>query len=388
MKHSFTIPYRLLCLGWVGIMVAATALPLQAQRTQPGASVDDYVYWGSPATYLNNQAKVAYPLIDRMLDAYPPAKEVDKHRQMALVTLDQFLHDADYQRRTAFYTFINNRLNRVSDKMDKAMLSGVRIYKLYNSGFILKTKKTTIAIDLVPGGTTAKPFLTDSALVEIVNRCDALLVTNSDNSHANRAVAKMFVDLGKQVLAPQGLWTKLGDEILNVGGDTTQVVKLDKMTVNVLPGHYGNTSNNIYVIDLLGCGIIAHTGAQDNDNDWAWIDRLHDQYNVDILLTKSQNTRLEAMLKGFQPRVVITSHENEMESSVDKRDSYWATQKRLKRLTDLSIPNVIMTWGETYEYADSESENISSSANKVYRDGRIYIERKGTLYTPSGIKVN
>lgn len=381
MKHLSAIHYRLLvCLLAILAFSPATA----QRRTQP-AYWDEY--WNYPNVYLNDQAKVAYPLIDSMLQACPPETEMSQNRQMALITLDQFLHDADYSKRTALYTFVNERMARMLTTMDKPVFSGVRVYKLYNSGFILQTLKTTVAIDLVPGGNTNKPFLTDSVITEIVRRCDALLITNSDSRHAKKSVAKEFATAGKKVFVPQGLWSGLGESVVPVGGDTVQTVEAAGMTLHILPGHNGKNTNNIYIMDFQGRGVVAHTGAQDNDADYDRISQIHSQYDTDILLTRSANLRLEDMLAGFQPRMVITAHENEMESTVDKRESYWATQKRLKRLAELNIPNVVMTWGESYDYADTESRNISSSASKVFINGVLYIERKGSIYTPAGIRV-
>ena len=383
MKHLSAIPHRLL----VCLLAIYSFVPATAQRTQPAGFDDDYIFWGYPNVYLNYEAKFAYPLIDRMLQAYPPEVEMSQNRQMALIALDQFLHDADYTKRNAFYTFVNERMAYMLTTMDEPVFSGVRVYKLYNSGFILKTLKTTVAIDLVPGGNTSKPFLTDSVITEIISRCDALLVTNSDSRHANKSIAKAFVEAGKKVYVPQGLWSNLGEEVVSVGGDMEQTVEADGMTLHILTGHNGKNTNNVYIMDFQGRGVVAHTGAQDNDADYDWISQIHNLYDTDILLTKSANIHLEDMLEGFLPRMVITAHENEMESSVDKRESYWTTQKRLKSLALLNIPNVVMTWGEAYDYADTESKNISSSASKVLINGVLYIERKGSYYTPAGIKI-
>ena len=385
MKHLFSLR----SLMWVTGLVCLTvmAIPVSAQRKQSDVSPDDYVYWGSAVTYLNAQAKVAYPLIDRMLEANPPMVEVNNERQMALVALDQFLHDADYSRRPAFYTFVNDRMARSTDKVDARMLSGIRVVKLYNNGFIIKTLRNTVAVDVVPGGNNYKVLLSDSVIMEIVDRCDALLITNSDSRHANRDVAKAFVDAGKTVYAPAGLWTNLGEGVAAVGADTVQTMTIDGMTLYVLPGHNGNAKNNVYVMDFKGSGVVAHTGGQDNDGDWTWIDKIHEQYKVDILLTKSQNLNLESMLRGFAPRIVITSQENEMESIVDKRESYWATQKRMQSLVGLNIPNVVMTWGEAYDYVTTTPWSKFPSATKRLIDGVLYIERDGSVYTPAGVKV-
>ena len=389
MNKLFFFPNRrLLRLCLVCTTAIIVLLPLAAQQRTPSYSYeDDYIFWGSPVAYLNYQAKTAYPLIDRMLQAYPPTTEPDKNRRLALVTLDQFLHDAEYNKRDAFYTFVNTRMARMLTEMNQPVLTGVRIYKLYDGGVILKTMTTTVAIDLVPGGTNQKPFLTDSVIYEIAFRCDALLITNADSRHANSNVAKAFLESGNKVIMPDGLFMNLTGDILPVGADTAQTVKLEAMTLHVLPGHNGRAKNNIYIMDFHGRGIVAHTGAQDNDADLDWIELLHNQYTIDVLLTRSQNIRLESMLTGFLPRLLITTGENEMASTVDKRESYWATQKRIKSLDDPVIPNIIMTWGETYHYTDFDSPNISSAANKMMMDGVLYIERKGSVYTTTGIKV-
>lgn len=384
MKHLFSLPIRLVLTGMV--FVIASVMSVSAQRKQATVSPDDYVYWGSAVAYLNAQAKVAYPLIDKMLEANPPMAEVNNQRRLALVTLDQFLHDAEYNRRTAFYSFVTDRMARATTKMEERVPQGIRVFKLYNSGFVIKTQRMTVAVDVVPGG-TSKAILNDSIIMELVDRCDLLLVTNSDSRHANRSVAKSFVDAGKMVYAPAGLWTNLGEGVEAIGADTVQTMTIDGMTLYVLPGHNGNAKNNVYVMDFTGSGVVAHTGAQDNDGDWAWIDKINEQYKVDILLTKGQSIQLESMLRGFAPKMVITSHENEMESGVDRRESYWATQKRMQSLAELGIPNVVMTWGEVYDTTGTLSGSGSSSASKRLINGVLYIERKGSVYTPAGVKV-
>ena len=385
MRNIFSITRRRLFIGLVGLMAMTTILPTNAQKLSDFE--DDYTFWGAPSFYLRYQAKVAYPLIDRMLKAYPPVQNPDQHRRMALVALDQFLHDDEYYRREAFYTFVDDRMISMLAELDQPVQSGVRVFKLYGGGFILKTRKTTVAIDFIPGGTTQKPFISDSVVFEVADRCDALLITASGSQYANRDIAKVFLALGKKVILPEGLWTNLEGDIEYV--DTDEPVKTVGMTLYTLSDSQTGAQRNVCIMDFQGSGIVAHASAEDTDADWTWADRIHDQYNIDILLTKSRNADMETLLAGFQPRAVITSQENEMESTVDKRESYWATQKRLKKLADLNIPGVIMAWGEAYDYADTKSPNIvSTAAHKAVRNGILYIERNGNTYTPAGIKVN
>lgn len=370
-----------------GLMAMTAFLPVNAQKLSDFEK--DYTFWGYPSYYLRYQAKVAYPLIDRMLTAYPPVKEIDANRRMALAALDQFLHDDEYYRREAFYTFVETRMIGMLDELDQPVQTGVRVFKLYNGGFILKTRKTTVAIDFVPGGTTQKPFISDSIVFEVADRCDLLLVTSSAEQYANRDVANVFIASGKQVILPEGLWTNLDEDVLRIGADPDETIETGGMKLHVLSESPKNSTGSICVMDFQGSGIVAHASAQDMDADWTWAEQVHSRYDIDILLTKSQNADMETLLEGFRPRLVITAQENEMESAVDKRESYWTTQKRMKKLADLNIPNVIMAWGEAYDYADTESPNIvSTTAYKVMRNGVLYIERKGNTYTPTGIKVN
>ena len=391
MKTLFSFKRSRIRIAVVCAVAISAVFPASAQSSFE----QDYIFWGYPTAYLNYEAKVAYPLIDKMLQTYPPKKKINNNRQLALIALDQFLHDAQYNKRDAFYSFAQGRFSLVPEILKQPVTTGVRVIKLYNSGFILKTRNTAVAVDFVPGVTASQPFITDEAVNAIIDGCDALLITNGDAGYVNSDIAFEFAAKGKKVIVPTGVLTNLGGMVQTVGADDRVSIQLSGLTLHVLPGHNGNDKNNIYIMDFNGNGIVAHTGAQSNEDDWFWIDLLHNQYNTDILLTKSQNINIESMLLGFMPRLVITAHENEMESTVDKRESYWATQKRMKDLARLNIPNVIMTWGETYDYdntktADNgytETDNNFSSARKVLLNGVIYIERKGSIYTTTGTKV-
>ena len=60
---------------------------------------------------------------------------------------------------------------------------------------------------------------------------------------------------------------------------------------------------------------------------------------------------MEEHIRGFAPKMLITGHENELgEHSIDHREAYWITMKKMEAMPNLNIPNVLMTWGEWYEY--------------------------------------
>jgi hypothetical protein len=53
------------------------------------------------------------------------------------------------------------------------------------------------------------------------------------------------------------------------------------------------------------------------------------------------------VVKGFNPKLVMTGHENEMGHTIDHRESNWLTYTRLK---GSPIPFLLLTCGESYLY--------------------------------------
>ena len=345
MKHPIFNLFLLLSLA-----VSATA-----QSTGDNPYADRYIYWDHVADYKLGQAASAFSAIDNMLNAYPPKKEIALPRELALVSLDQLLHDTDNDATEPFYTFINALMLRVLKDLERPVTKGLRIYKLYNDGFIVKSPKATIAIDLIPGGSDAKPFLTDSVVYGIAGKCDALFISHWHPDHANLNVAKSFAARGKLVIAPKDLWVGVDPLIqpLEKANEEFDVEfeELD-LTLHVLPGHQGDIYNNINVVEFHNEGTVAQTGDQwGNSADLKWIDHVHEKYDIDVLMPNCWIDEFRRVIIGFGPKLIITGHENELgEHTIDHREAYWITMKKMEKMADLNIPYVLMTWGEWYEY--------------------------------------
>lgn len=314
---------------------------------------DQVIFWRHPGNYLKNQAVEVFASIDAMLEAYPPKKEMVMERRMALLSLDQMLHDTRNDKSEPFYAFINRRMERMLSDLDKPVKRGMKIYKLYNDGFIIKTRRATVAVDLVPGGPNNHPFIADSIFYRIAGHCDAMFISHKHGDHANLKVAKAFAARGKRVIAPKGLWVGVDPMIEQLlVADTAVTIPFDEleMTLHILPGHQDDIYNNIYVMDFKGCGSVAHTGDQWNEDDLVWIDKVKDTYRVDCLLLNCWVNSMERTIRGFNPRVLITGHENELEHTIDHREAYWMTLRKMDKMPSLNVPNVLMTWGEWFEY--------------------------------------
>ena len=330
------------------------SLSIAAQTSGDNPNADHFIYQGYLSDYKLGQASSAFNAIDDMLQTYLPGKEIPLPRELALVSLDQLLHDTDNDATEPFYTFINKRMQRVLKDLDRPVTKGLRIYKLYNDGFIIKSKKATVAIDLIPGGPNDKPFITDSIIYGIAGKCDALFISHVHADHANLNIAKSFAARGKRVIVPNGVWVGVDSLIqpIEVGGVETDIEfeELD-LTLHVLPGHQDNIYNNINVVEFHGEGTVAQTGDQWNGPDLSWIVNVYKHYNIDVLMPNCWIHDMEESIRGFNPKLIITGHENELgEHSIDHREAYWVTIKKMEAMPNLNIPYVLMTWGEWYDY--------------------------------------
>ncbi|MBR1515522.1 MAG: MBL fold metallo-hydrolase [Paludibacteraceae bacterium] len=334
------------------LLLSATTF-LTAQTASENPYANNYIYWGYPTEYKAGQATAAFTVIDTMLQTYRPGKEIPLPRELALVSLDQLLHDTDNDGTDPFYAFINKRMLRVLEDLDRPVKKGLRIYKLYNDGFIIKSSKATVAIDMIPGGSDSKPFINDSIIFGIVGKCDALFISHFHPDHANLRVAKAFAANGKRVIAPKDLWVGVDSMIQPLAEHVETDIEFEDLdlTLHVLPGHQDNVYNNINVVEFHGVGTVAQTGDQWYCCDLDWIANVYKRYDIDVLMPNCWIHDMEEHIRGFAPKMLITGHENELgEHSIDHREAYWITMKKMEAMPNLNIPNVLMTWGEWYEY--------------------------------------
>lgn len=342
---------KYLLLPLVLFSIAAYAI---AQTTDENPYADQYIYWNHLSDYKLAQASAAYNAIDTMLQLYRPERNLPQlPRHLTLVSLDQLLHDTDNDATQPFYAFINQRMLRVLQDLDRPVTKGLRIYKLYNDGFIIKSAKATVAIDLIPGGSDAKPFIQDSIIYGIAGKCDALFISHWHPDHANLNMAKSFAARGKRVIAPKDLWVGVDPMIQPLAEHVETDIEFPELdlTLHVLPGHQDNVYNNINVVEFHGVGTVAQTGDQWYCCDMDWIDHVHERYDIDVLMPNCWIHDFERHLLGFNPKLIITGHENELgEHSIDHREAYWITLKKMDVLAHLNIPYVLMTWGEWYDY--------------------------------------
>jgi len=327
---------------FVGLFLA---VPCFAQET-------NLPLWGKADRFMQTQAKETFNLVDEALLQYPPTTNFCMPRKLALYNLDALIHDTHNDSCAFLLNFIQVRMKRIADDLDKPLAKGMKIYKLYNDGYIVRTPSVTIAFDMIRGS-AERQLITDSIMQTLVSHCDIMFISHSHNDHADLGVAKFFAAQGKPVITPLGLWENENKNIQPTGGKTmlNKIFYLKNklsLQVKIFPGHQDELLNNVYVVTTPERISVTHTGDQYNTEDRTWIKTVKEHAKTDVLLIECWAMHMDEMIDGFAPRLVITGHENELLfHTIDHREPYWLTYKKM---STIKYPYIIMTWGESYTF--------------------------------------
>lgn len=305
--------------------------------------------------------------VDFILANYRPSIPEHPLRRAALIRLDDILHLESAPRNQLVQKFYVNRMRRAIEEIEQSKVeSGMRIWKLYNCGFLVRTPTVSYVFDIVPGlsipGFTVPPELMD----RLVKQADAHFISHFHNDHANQSVVRLFLAQNKPVIAAEGLWKNLPEfaSKLIYPQRSTEIVhsvpvRGGSQTLKYVayPGHQGApVLNNLHlVISPEGLSVM-QTGDQWNDedkpgSDFDWIAQIGRQHQVDVLLPNAWSREVGRIVRGVNPQLVITSHENEMSHTVDHREDYTQTYTRF---WSVPYPLAVMTWGESYHFQRAE----------------------------------
>jgi hypothetical protein len=256
----------------------------------------------------------------------------------------------------------------IADIEQTKVTEGMRIWKLYNHGFFIRTKSVSFCFDIMRG-TRSEGFPVDVSLMErLADQSDALFISHLHSDHADEVVAKLFVDRNKPVIAVEGLWSEPSEhwaksliypernediehEIPVQGGK--QILK-----VVAYPGHQGKIDNNVHLVTTPEGYTVIQTGDQYSHEDGAgsdfdWTGRIGAMHDVDVFLPNCWSRDIQRSIRGVDPKLVITGHENEMGHTVDHREDYTQTYNHL---FGTKYPYIVMTWGESYHYREIKNE--------------------------------
>lgn len=298
---------------------------------------------------------------DDILNEYRPAVTEHPVRRAALIRLDDVLHIESAPAKPLVQRFYRERIGKAVAEIEGTRIAGgARIWKLYNHGWLIRTASVSIAFDIVPGTRTPGFAVDAEVLQRLAAQADVLFISHMHNDHANQAVAKMFLDLGKPVVGPEGLWH--GEEIAHrltyPRRSITEVHTLALRGGKALkyvayPGHQGKSPIvNVNLVTTPEGFTAVQTGDQSGDEgpggDFDWIAQIGQNHRVDVLLPNCWTNSIQRVARGVNPALILPGHENEMGHTVDHREDYTQTYNHL---FGSRYPFIVMAWGESYQYS-------------------------------------
>lgn len=337
------------------LLMVSGIIGASAQTSSEGSKILKNPHFGGTGNQaLDTQGWVVLDAVKNALDTNPPCDlRQSEVRKMALYNFDCILHNHRYDKSASLKDFISTRMQRVLKSLDTPVESGLRVYKIYNDGFLVKSKTVTVAFDLC--GREGK-IIPDSLMKLIVGHCDALFISHAHTDHADSSVVSHFLAEKKPVVAPVNFLPE-EKRIIHQRDDKMIKGKLtirkEKISYCILPGHQNVTKTtsimcNHNIVTFPEKYTVAHLGDQAHKEDNEWISKAHEIIPpVNILFTPCFMSGLNTIVKGYNPKMIFTGHENEMGHPYESRVPFWFTYSRYKTQP---CPVIVMGWGEYYDY--------------------------------------
>jgi L-ascorbate metabolism protein UlaG (beta-lactamase superfamily) len=322
--------------------------------------------------YLDRQAKVFLDTIQSILSLHPPTFPESRERGFAKLLMDAVFHEHYAAFRKPPQEFFQARMNKVIEELETTEVKeGVRIWKLYNMGFIVRTSSVTLAFDFASGITSgSEEFALDVQQINrMVKQCDALFITHRHQDHGEKRIAEHFTNNNLPVFAPKQIWKNdsIQNSIINlerIAEKHQQIIVNGKnLDIIVYPGHQMKGIDcNVYLLKTPEGITISHLGDQINENDFMvdfdWIDKVGENHRVDVMMPSGWTMDIFRIVKGFDPELVLPSHELELGHTVWDRLPFWGDDEYLKlnyaELKKSTYPVVVMLWGESIHYSLKE----------------------------------
>lgn len=313
-------------------------------------------FWQDKDGVLNAQTELTFDLVDEILACDTPSVSAPSQaRRAALYLLDQIFHDTRLDGSPLVGGFLDRRMSLVLDDLTRRIDEGIKVYKLYNDGWIVRTPEVTIGWDVCRdrvAGDYDRRLMADSIAVALADACDILFLTHNHGDHVDPLIIDRMVAAGKPVIAP--------DQIMPDNAGVTHTRRETiweevfraadgvELHTTVIPGHQDHLQNNIYVVTTPDGYTVCSTGDQWLKSDLDMILDLDGKIPpVDVLMPICWAARLPDMCRSFGAKVVLTGHENELAHSIDHREAYWLSYHKLD---EFPIPHCLMTCGESFRY--------------------------------------
>lgn len=314
-------------------------------------------FWSDKDGIINAQTELTFELVNEIINEDTPSvASPTQARKAALYLIDQVLHDTRLDGSPIVANFLDGRMRLVLDDLKQPLKKGMKIYKLYNDGWIIRTPKVTIGWDIYRGREVkdgSRRLMSDSIAAALVDECDIMFLTHNHGDHVDPFVVDLFTSNGKPVIAPdqilpdhKGVTHTRKEEIWK---ETFKAANGAKLKATIIPGHQDHLQNNIYVVTTPDGYTVSSSGDQWLKSDLDMVLNLQGKITpVDVFMPICWAAKLPEFCQSFGSKVVLTGHENELgHHTIDHREAYWLSYNKLE---DFPIPNCLMTWGECFYY--------------------------------------
>lgn len=210
-----------------------------------------------------------------------------------------------------------------SSQIDK----GVIVWKLYNMGYVIKTKDVCFAIDLVT------PFFN-----ELVDVIDFTVVSHVHNDHFNRNFIQALTAAGKAVYSP------FYHEGTVISSDT--LLNFKELEVRFTMNKQGDLP---VIVSEINCGPSADYYTIYDIADARILEKLQPSRHINLFILHIANgLNIFDAVKKINPDMTLYDHIMEFGHPVDRyRWSYGFTYDKTEQMDPAS--NHILTWGERIE---------------------------------------
>lgn len=367
------------------VLLAATA---QGQSGEKAGAINTGMGKGDDA-FISRQSDFFLREADAALKANAPTPQPSRERLLALYLLDAVMHDTHAPNRPELQRFYHGRMEEMAAALEKSSVKeGLAVWQLYNHGFIVRSASRTVAFDMHrgperfrwdgPNGRANVPspdFPLSAAVIErLARQCDVLFVSHPHADHVDPLVIETFLKQGKPVVAPDEVLKEspLHGQITHLAREahrkqTLALAEGKSLDVVIYPGQQyqdGGPPNNVALV-LFPEGLsAAHNGDEINDpypayqEDFQWIDAVHDHFKVDLFLTNCWANDIFRMIRGLAPKLTVLGHHNELGHQMNDREPYWGDEKFLSlnigEAQAAGNPVLNMAWGESYLYVPAK----------------------------------
>lgn len=290
-----------------------------------------------------------YAQIQAALLSNPPCSGSKEVRKDAILALDAFLKDSSKIRSPELIAFYGNMMSFVESEIAEPVTSGVRIWSMYNHGFIVKTPSTVFAFDLLNGYSSWHYTLPDAILKQI----QVLFISHRHDDHRDMELVRAVMAFGGKVVVP------VEDSLVNdefVPMSPGEELTLAGLHIKAYDGLHADIPVRMFVVTTPEGVTIMHTG----DNQTS--ETLPNGVKPDILLLNawvnedgsvSPVIGIHNSIRKLAPQLTILGHIQELSHLYDPYNNTSRLSFEAPLATDDgSAPGdlSVQVWGEHCDF--------------------------------------